>query len=135
MSEEYIITVHDMIDLWDCLASLRIGETDISLLSIYQRDTIRNKFDFVVKGGKNRHVYADYDTMCLISLKDYTQEIGIFVKRQARIEAFITLHKSMTNITNILAKARLAWELEQRSVELSLDTTQPINNSEDFEEE
>lgn len=126
MGEEYSITIHDALELWDCIATMKIADVDISLLTLYQRDTIRKKYEFSVKGANAGRVYADYSDICIITLKDYSTDIGIFVKRQARIEAFIALHKSMTNITNVLAKARLAWELEQKGIEASLEITQII---------
>lgn len=126
MSEEYSITIHDALELWDCIATLKIADVEVSLLTLFQRDTIRKKYDFAVKGRNRGHIYADYNDICVITLKDYSADIGIFVKRQARIEAFIALHKSMTNIANVLAKARLAWELEQKGIEASLEITQII---------
>lgn len=131
MSDEYTVTVREALDLWECLASMRIDNTDISVLTISQWDTIRNKFEFTIKGGKSKRIYANYDTICIISLKDYTRDIGIMVKRQALIEATKIAWKQKRDMDAYIEKRILERELERRNFEKSLDITRQIPDMED----
>lgn len=112
MTEEYAITIHEAIELYNCLASMRIGAIEISVNSEHTLNAKHSKHQFSVKGTSGKYALVDYDEICFVTLKDYLPTITDFTARQLRIVTFIAAQKAAKIFDLLLAKKRKEWEAE-----------------------
>ena len=146
-AHEYAITIAEAIDMYDCLASIQVQNIFLSVTEGYEFDAVSNKYRFLnrvfepnkrwPKQAGPKHVLVSHTEKCLVTLKDFTQEIKHSMELQAKIAVFVAAQVLVTNKLEWLVKEKVLWALEQFEKErrLDLDETLPMrSNDEDSAE-
>lgn len=146
MEGEFEITVAELLNLYDCVASIQVENIFLSTQG-YDFDSVSNQYKFLnrvfepnrrwPKQGGAKSILLSHTDKVIVTLLDFKDEIARLNELQIKIVAFKVAQLALKHRLEDLVKAKREWELARfelerniKNVNKQLDETLPMKSDE-----